>query len=154
MRDHGTYINQTKWPPMTTHPAPEPPLLQIIRTDRAGRRRYSEQSKQALVAHYLQHSNHITLAHIAQRHNITAGLLSKWVRQYTSAKVAQPSDFIALHLTPLAPALASTPTPAPSIRAHLGNGVAIELPGSTPPADLAHWLTLLHALPCSASTPA
>lgn len=123
-----------------------------------GRKRYDPQAKRALIQACLQPG--VSVAAMALRNGINANLLRKWITAHQGGKLVEQrgeanANFVEMPIAmPVLtlPAPAMTPrTLAKNVRAHLPNGVQLEL-GTVSGTDLSELLSLLSALPCSAST--
>jgi transposase len=122
--------------------------LTVIGVRRDGRRRYDPQAKRALVDAALQPG--VSLAGLALKHGINANLLRKWVVRHQRAGIAMPVPRVAAAAqafvpvvevahaeapadepprpTPPAAPPAALLRPAPArLKAHLPNGVVLEL---------------------------
>jgi transposase len=121
--------------------------LTVIGVRRDGRRRYDLQAKQALVEAALQPG--VSLAGLALKHGVNANLLRKWVVRHRRAREATPVSRAAAPAPAFVPVVEVTRVdaavgepvlpapPAPAaplvgptpvrIKAHLPNGVVLEL---------------------------
>lgn len=127
-----------------------------------GRKRYDPQAKRALIQACLQPG--VSVAAMALRNGINANLLRKWITAHQGGKSVEQrgqanANFVELPIAmPIAMSVVTSPAPAmtprtlaKNVRAHLPNGVQLEL-GTLSGTDLSELLSLLSALPCSAST--
>lgn len=118
-----------------------------------GRKRYDPHAKRALVLACLQPG--VSVAAMALRNGINANLLRKWIQAYKQTLSNQAMQgFVPVTIT--APVMARPPVVAgrtfvANVQARLANGVQLDL-GQVGAADLGELLSMLSALPCSAST--
>lgn len=128
----------------------------IVGHKRDGRACYDRQAKQELIAAGLRPG--VSVARLALEHGINANLLRTWIRKHLDRQnllhhsgmpTVAPSAFV-----PVVPvAMGSRSRGACSeLAVRLPNGVRVEC-ASLGADQLSQLLQLLHALPCSASTP-
>ena len=128
----------------------------IVGHKRDGRACYDWQAKQELIAAGLRPG--VSVARLALEHGINANLLRTWIRKHLDRQdllhhsgmpTVAPSAFV-----PVVPvAMGSRSRGACSeLAVRLPNGVRVEC-ASLGADQLSQLLQLLHALPCSASTP-
>ena len=128
----------------------------IVGHKRDGRACYDWQAKQELIAAGLRPG--VSVARLALEHGINANLLRTWIRKHLDRQdllhhsgmpTVAPSAFV-----PVVPvAMGSRSRGACSeFAVRLPNGVRVEC-ASLGADQLSQLLQLLHALPCSASTP-
>lgn len=118
-----------------------------------GRKRYDPYAKNALVLACLKPG--VSVAAMALRNGINANLLRKWIQMHKQTLSNQATQgFVPVTITaPVAaqPAVVATRAFAANVQARLANGVQLDL-GHVDSCDLGELLSLLSALPCSAST--
>lgn len=128
----------------------------IVGHKRDGRACYDRQAKQELIAAGLRPG--VSVARLALEHGINANLLRTWIRKHQDRQDQRPhsgfSTAPSSAFVPVVPvAMGSRPQDTRSeLAVRLPNGVRVEC-SSLSADQLSRLLQLLHALPCSASTP-
>jgi transposase-like protein len=124
----------------------------VVGSKRDGRRRYSVEAKQELVAACLKPG--ISVARMAYEHGVNANLLRKWITQYQGGGAIAtdaPGPVVPAFVPVVQINKPAAATHATALEAHLPNGVIIKL-SEAGDDERAAVLRLLWALPCSGST--